>query len=517
MNAHIVIAPILAPFVAGTIMLVLRDLLMPMRRRIGILAVLTQIGIAIALLFAVSGGDVLVYRLGDWPAPWGIVLVADRLAAWMVLITTLLALFAVIHAGDGLDRQGRHFHVLFQMQLFGLAGAFLTGDLFNLFVFFEILLIASYGLLLHGGGPDRMRAGLHYVVLNLLGSTVFLFAAGLIYASMGSLNLADIATKAALVPAENLGLARTGGLLLLAVFALKAALLPLSLWLPAAYANTAAPVAAMFAIMTKLGAYAILRVDTLLFGEMSGQLSGLLAPWLLPLALATLAFGTLGALAAESLRRLAAWLVVASVGTLLTAFSLGIDGIAAGLYYLPHGTFAAALLFLLAEAVARRRPAKADFLKPDRNMPRHAFWGSLYFMTAVAIAGLPPLSGFIGKLLLLRAAIDHTEQPWIWIIVLVSALFSVIALARAGSLIFFSTETVDPSSATDVAASIDALPDEAPDPPSALREQVAILGLLGMIFLLTVAAGPAVEFARAIAAQLIAPSSYITAVLGGRP
>ena len=307
---------------------------MPLRRRIAVLSVSIQIAIAVALLASVGGGEILVYRLGDWPAPWGIVLVADRLAAWMVLITTLLALFAVIYAGDGLDRRGRHFHVLFQMQMFGLAGAFLTGDLFNLFVFFETLLIASYGLLLHGGGRDRIRAGLHYVVLNLIGSTVFLFAAGLIYASLGSLNLADIATRAAQVAPENLGLARAGGLLLLAVFALKAALLPLSLWLPAAYAHTSAPVAALFAIMTKVGAYAILRVDTLVFAGAAGALADLFTPWLLPLALATLSFGMLGALAAQNLRRLAAWLVVASVGTLLTAFSLGSEGIAAGLYYL---------------------------------------------------------------------------------------------------------------------------------------------------------------------------------------
>ncbi|MDO9601440.1 MAG: monovalent cation/H+ antiporter subunit D, partial [Rhodocyclaceae bacterium] len=395
--AHLAIAPLIAPFVAGVLLLALRDLTMPVRRRLAVLAVLVQIGIASALLVAVSGGDILVYRLGDWPAPWGIVLVADRLAAWLVLITTLLALFAVIHAGDGLDRRGRHFHVLFQMQLFGLAGAFLTGDLFNLFVFFEILLIASYGLLLHGGGPERVRAGLHYVVINLLGSIVFLFAAGLIYASLGSLNLADLAARAAAVPPENLGLARTGGLLLLAVFALKAALLPLFLWLPAAYAHTAAPMAALFAIMTKVGAYAILRVATLLFGDTAGALANLFTPWLLPLALATLAFGMLGALAAQNLRRLAAWLVVASIGTLLTAFALGTAGIAAGLYYLPHGTFAAALLFLLAEAIARRRPASADFFMPDHDLPRHALWGGLYFVAAVAIVGLPPLSGFIGK------------------------------------------------------------------------------------------------------------------------
>jgi len=506
MNAHLAIAPILAPFIAGTLLLVLRDLTMPARRHLAVLSVLAQVGIAIALLVAVGGGDIVVYRLGDWPAPWGIVLVADRLAAWMVLITTLLALFALIHAGDGLDRRGRHFHALFQMQLFGLAGAFLTGDLFNLFVFFEILLIASYGLLLHGGGPERVRAGLHYVVLNLIGSTVFLFAAGLIYASLGSLNMADLAIRAAQVAPENLGLARTGGLLLLAVFALKAALLPLCLWLPAAYAHTAAPVAALFAIMTKVGAYAILRVDTLLFGAGAGPLAGLFDAWLLPLALATLAFGMVGALAAERLKRLAAWLVVASVGTLLTAFALGGEGIAAGLYYLPHGTFAAALLFLLAEAISRRRPTSTDFFRSDADLPRHALWGGLYLTAAVAIAGLPPLSGFVGKFLILRAA---PGQPWVWTVILVGALAGIIALARAGSRLFFAHSDQFPAAA--------AAPPSAEDPPSGPRELVAILGLLALIVALTVAAGPALDYARATAAQLADPSAYVAAVLGGRP
>jgi multicomponent K+:H+ antiporter subunit D len=503
---HLAIAPVLAPFIAGALLLALRDLPMPLRRWLALLAVLAQVAIAVALLAAVAGGDILVYRLGDWPAPWGIVLVADRLAAWMVLITTLLALFALIHASDGTDRRGRHFHVLFQLQLFGLAGAFLNGDQFNLFVFFEILLIASYGLMLHGGGAERTRAGLHYVVLNLLGSTVFLFAAGLIYASLGSLNMADLAAKAAALPAANLGLARAGGLLLLAVFALKAALLPLHLWLPAAYAGTAAPVAALFAIMTKVGAYAILRADTLLFGAGSGALAGLFEPWLLPLALATLGAGTLGALAAERLGRLAAYLVVASVGTLLIAFAFGPAGIAAGLYYLPHSTFAAALLFLLAEAVKRRRPVHGDSFKPDADMPRHALWGGLFFAAAIVAAGLPPLSGFVGKFLILRAA---TGQPWVWLAILLAALAGLVALARAGSWLFFNAKSADPALAPAMA------PSAADEPHSAARELVAIGGLLGLVLALTLAAGPAVEFTRATAGQLADPAAYIAAVLGG--
>lgn len=514
---HLVIAPILLPFVAGALLLSLGKLSLPMQRRLAMLAVLLQMVAAIALLVAVSDGRILVYRLGDWPAPWGIVLVADRLAAWMVLITTLLALAAVVFAGGGVDARGHHFHVLFQMQLCGLAGAFLTGDLFNLFVFFEVLLIASYGLALHGGGATRTRAGLHYVVMNLAGSTVFLFAAGLMYAAFGTLNLADLAAKARDLPPDQLGLARAGGLLLLLVFALKAALLPLHLWLPRAYAGTSAPVAALFAIMTKVGIYAILRTHTLLFGGAAGNLAGLFDPWLLPLALATIFIGTLGALAAGNLTRLTAHLVLVSVGTLLTAISAGTEGIAAALYYMPHSTFTAALLFLLVDAIKRRRLASGDTFATDADMPRHVLWGALFFAAAVAVAGLPPLSGFIGKFLILRAT---PGQIWVWAVILLGALLSLIALARAGSRIFFDATPAAAASIKSTVSSASTGKSASADnalPPSSARELWAIGGLLSLILALTVAAGPAVNFAHATAQQLTSPTLYISAALTGQP
>ena len=174
----LVIAPVLLPLLAGILLLLLPQSRLSLHRTLSVVAVAAQIGLTLALMATVSDGRILIYALGNWPAPFGIVLVADRLAAWMLVITALLALFALLYALRGDDRTGRYFHVLFQLQLLGLNGAFLTGDLFNLFVFFEILLLASYGLLLHGGGRRRTRAGLHFVVVNLAGSTLFLFAVG---------------------------------------------------------------------------------------------------------------------------------------------------------------------------------------------------------------------------------------------------------------------------------------------------------------------------------------------------
>jgi multicomponent K+:H+ antiporter subunit D len=199
--------------------------------------------------------------------------------------------------------------------------AFLTGDLFNLFVFFEVLLIASCCLMLHGGGKARLRAGTIYVVLNLVGSALFLIAVGLLYGVAGTLNLADLGRAMGALDSAGTGLARIGAVLLLVVFGLKAALVPLHLWLPEGYGE-AAPVAALFAIMTKVGAYRILRVFTAVFGPLAGELSWLAQPWLLPAALATLWLGMLGVLASRALGELVAFLLIASVGTLLTAFAL---------------------------------------------------------------------------------------------------------------------------------------------------------------------------------------------------
>ncbi|MCU0809810.1 MAG: monovalent cation/H+ antiporter subunit D [Thiobacillaceae bacterium] len=541
---HLPILPVVLPLFAGILLLALRNRSLALQRGVSLLATLALVPLALALLGMASDGSHLVYKLGNWVAPYGIVLVADRLAAWMLLTTALLAVFALLYAvgapsdgtsshstkpasgqvagypqpspqmGEGAnagplcppgckpnyDQNGRHFHVLFQLQLFGLNGAFLTGDLFNLFVFFEILLLASYGLLLHGGGRLRVKAGLHYVVINLVGSTLFLFAVGTLYGVTGTLNMADLAVKLAATPAEHAALVQSAALLLFGVFALKAALLPLYLWLPAAYAHTSAPVAALFAIMTKVGAYSILRVYSLIAGDSAGPLTQLLDAWLAPLALVTLLLGMLGVIASTALRQQAAYLVVVSIGSLLLAFGLGsADALAAGLYYLPHTTFASAALFLLADSISRARGELADRFESGPAMPGARVMGGLFFAIAVALAGLPPLSGFLGKFMLLKAALDSALLAWVWSIVLITGLLGVIALARSGSLLFYRTHS-------------------AHDPASLLRPTTGTLapvaGLLLLVVGMTIWAGPVSDYAADTAAQLRAPQQYIEAVLG---
>src|SRR5690606_28178924 len=281
---------------------------------------------------------------------------------------------------------------------------------------------------------ERVRAGLHYVILNLTGSALFLIALGLIYGVGGTLNMADLSARVAAACGDQVPLLAAAGLLLLLVFALKAALLPLHFWLPRAYSAASAPVAALFAIMTKVGVYAILRVCTLVFGPDAGELAGLAQDWLWPLTLATVALGSLGALAARSLQLLVAYLVLVSAGTLLAAVAVGsAEAHAAALYYLLHSTWIAGGLFLLADLIIRQRGVKGGTLVQGPALEHPALLGGLFFFGAVAVVGLPPLSGFLGKLLLLQAA----PSVELWSVLLIGGFVALVAFSRAGSTLFW--------------------------------------------------------------------------------
>jgi len=497
------IVPVLLPaFTAVYLLLSARHELMT-HRAISVLSTLTLVGASALLMSQAWGGLHQVYLLGDWPAPFGIVLVLDRLSALMVLLTSVLGFASLIYAIHGWDTRGRNYHALFQFQLMGLNGAFLTGDIFNLFVFFEILLIASYGLLLHGGGRDRMRAGIHYVVFNLAGSALFLVALGILYGTLGTLNMADMAVKVAALTAGDAALVRVGALLLLVVFSIKAAAVPLYFWLPGAYASASAPVAALFAIMTKVGIYAILRVFLLVFGASAGVLAGVATPILLGAGLVTMVLGTIGVMGSTSLRRMMAYLLISSVGTLLIALGLATsESIAAALYYMVHSTLVLAALFLLAELISNQRGDMGDRLMSAPPVLQPALLGSIFFIGGIAATGMPPLSGFLGKALVLRSALGSPSMGWVFAVVLGTGLLSIIAVARAGSTLFWRTDGL-PASAL------------APTPPPAPNAAVfPVVMLLTISALMVLGGGVMYDFLEATAAQLMQPSGYIESVLG---
>ncbi|MFQ6551741.1 monovalent cation/H+ antiporter subunit D [Aestuariibius insulae] len=499
---HWIVAPVMLPAILAPFIVLAARYHIGIQRVVSLAGVVGLIAITAGLAWQASDGSIALYQLGDWAAPFGIVLIGDRLSTMMVLLTAVLGFFVLLYAvSSGWDRKGRHFHALFQFQLMGIMGAFLTGDLFNLFVFFEVLLIASYGLMIHAGGNERLRAGVQYVLYNLLGSTLFLFALGSIYAEAGTLNMADLAQRVTLIgPEATVGI-RVAAVLLLLVFAVKAALVPLHFWLPSSYAEAPAPVAALFAIMTKVGAYAIIRVYTMVFPPDLEATAGLHSVWLLPAALASMAIGMIGVLAARRIDRLVAFSVVGSMGMVLISIALFTpEGIAAALYYMVHSTLAAAALFLIVDLVQSGRGSLRLTAMPP--MTGAAFTSALFFVSAIAMTGLPPLSGFVGKLLILDAAFTSPLVVWTWATILGASLVGVVGFARAGSIVFWKAKSITPE-------------DDAPKPPPApaALSYVAVGGIVTLLAAHTVFAGPMTGYTTAISEQLFSPEPYISTVM----
>ncbi|MDQ5886918.1 MAG: hypothetical protein RL210_2345 [Pseudomonadota bacterium] len=487
LSQHLLILPVLLPALLAALSLLLGQRL-ALKRGLALLGGGAMLLLSLTLLTWADQGAIQVYRLGGWQPPFGILLQLDRLSAWMLVLTALLALEVQAYAAvSDWDKRGAFFHELFWLQWMGLNGAFLTGDLFNLFVFFELLLIASYGLLVHGDGRARIDAGLRYVTLNLAGSALFLIAVSLLYGLTGTLNMADMARRVAQAAPGQWPWLRSAALLLFIVFALKAALWPLNAWVRGTYAAAPGPVAALFAIMTKVGVYAIIRVYTLVFGSASDAGSGLLTPWLPWLALGTLLLGSLLALAARSVRGLAGGLVVGSVGMLLFGFAVATPAaLAATLYYLPHSTLAVAVLYLLADQLQLRRDA-GDVLHAGGVADKHL--ALLFLLAAVLLAGLPPSAGFLAKLWLLQGL--PLQAPGLWLaLVLLAALLSMIALARAGSALFWQ----EPSGNWHAARPGTLLPASA---------------LVLMALALSVFAEPISSYCQRMAEQLLLTDAYV--------
>jgi multicomponent K+:H+ antiporter subunit D len=508
---HLIIVPVLAPLVAGTLMLFLDERRHALKAAIGIASTALLLAAASGLLARAAAAPPQVYALGNWPAPFGIVLVADRLSAVMLLLAAALGTTALLFALARWHRAGPRFHSLVQFLLMGMNGAFLTGDLFNLFVFFELLLAASYGLALHGSGTARVRESLHYIVVNLTASLFFLIGAALLYGATGTLNMADLALRIPAVPAADRVIAEAGAAILGIAFLVKAGMWPLGFWLPATYAAAAAPAAAMFSLLSKVGVYAVLRLWLLFFGDGAG------AELLLYGGMATIAYGLIGMLAAQGLGRLAGFSLLVSSGTLLAAIGAG-DAAATGaaLYYLVVSTLGSGAFFLLIELVERARPPGADVLavtaaafgeadeevEPEQEtgiaIPgTMALLGLSFACCALLAAGLPPLPGFVAKFSLLAALLEPDPVPgaaWALLALLsLSGLAAIIATARAGVRIFWGTPATPPR--------------------VRLIEMAPVAVLLALCFALTVAAGPAMDYLQDTAQALHAPRAYIESVL----
>ena len=479
----------------------------PWRRGISYISSILGLATAILYLISASSGQISVYNLGEWAAPFGIVLVLDQLSALMVVLTYALATAILWYASHEWDTRGRYFHAMFHFLLMGLCGAFLTGDLFNLFVFFEILLMASYVLLLHGQGKARFQLGIHYVTINLLASALFLIGLGIIYGSVGSLNMADVARLIPLLEPDQHKLAVAGGLLLFVVFGIKAAMLPVGFWLPKTYAVATTPVAAIFTIMTKVGIYAILRINGTVFDDHLSQ--SILVSWLLPIGLITSVYGVIGAIGAERLRRFVGFMILSSIGTILIAISLfNTLAWAAALYYLVHSTIIAAAFYLLSGWITSQRGAFKDHFKVAPHMKQQKVVSSTFFVIALMMAGLPPFSGFLGKVFILQATSHSPYQLLIIIVVLIVSLLSIIAFTRIGFVLFWrATQPEDNPNSAEYKA-YQALPDQAP-----ARNDKTIYLLLSALILYMVCASPIQQYMFKTAEQIQNNALYESRIL----
>lgn len=540
---HLMLVPILLPLLAAALMLLLREERQRLKLALNLGACLLGLLVSITLLFWADRPDATpdVYLAGNWRAPYGIVLVLDRLSALMLVLTSTVALATALFAAARWHRAGVHFHPLFQLQVMGLCGAFLTADLFNLFVFFEIMLAASYGLLLHGSGRARVQAGLHFIAINLAASSLFLIGASMLYSITGTLNMADLGPRIAQLAEADRGLLHAAAGILATAFLIKAAIWPLNFWLVPAYSAATAPVGALFAIMTKVGIYAILRLWMLLFGEDAGESAQFGSLWLMGGGMVTMAFGALGMLGSQRLGHLAGFAAILSSGTLLAAAGFGQPMLTAGLlYYLPSSTLAVCALFLLTDLIDRWRNDGANFapyeekddapflnaqLVPAEGLNLDAdeeiltgqvipaavaFLGLAFMVCTLVITGLPPLSGFVGKFAMLTALLNPLGlgasselQPgpagWMLMALLIgTGLLGLIALTRAGIRHFWTTH-------------------DRPAPQLRVLEGLPIAALLLACAALTVQAGPAMRYAQSTADALHDPSAYVAAVMAAEP
>lgn len=543
LSPHLIAAPILLPLLTAAIMLMLGERHRPLKARINLCSSMLGLGIAVLLLIWTRDqplpASIGVYLPGNWPVPFGIVLVVDHLSALMLVLTGIIGVSALLFAMARWDRAGASFHALFQIQLMGLYGAFLTADLFNLFVFFEVMLAASYGLMLHGSGRARVSSGLHYIAINLLASSLFLIGAAIIYGVTGTLNMADLALKVPLVPEADRGLLHAGAAILAVAFLAKAGMWPLNFWLVPAYSSASAPVAALFAIMTKVGVYTILRLWTLLFSGQAGASAYFGGDWLIYGGMATIACAAIAILAAQRLERMASLSILVSAGILLSAIGFAQpDLVSAALFYLVSSTLALCALFLLAELIERSRsandlpieddldalPRPLESLQPRKGINLDdqqkavigqvipwtmAFLGLSFIACALLIIGMPPLSGFIGKLGLLSALLNPqglgasagqpvSHEAWgLLALLILSGLASLIAFSRLGVQRFWT-------------------PQERPSPLLRPFECLPIIALLSLGIVLTFKAESLMHYTQAAANGLNNPEHYVMSVLGTR-
>lgn len=491
--------PVVIPFLTAVLTFLTRQ--SPLGRWISVAGSSVLLVASIVLMATVLREGVIAGQMGNWPAPFGITLVADLLSAVMVLITAIVAvavsIYAIADVDEGMERLG--YHALFNMLIAGVVGAFITGDLFNLYVWFEVMLIASFGLLVLGGRPEQIDGGVKYVALNLVSTIMFLTGIGLLYGMTGTLNMADLASA---VDNADQRLLTIVAVLFMISFGVKAAVFPLFFWLPASYHTPAFSVSAVFAgLLTKVGVYALLRMFTLVFDHDIAFTHTILL-WV---AGFTMVVGVLGAAAQSDMRKILSFHIVSQIGYMILGLALLTPlAIVGAVFYLVHHIVVKANLFLIA-GVAQRIAGGTELSRIGGLYKSAPLLAVLFVVPAFSLAGFPPLSGFWAKFLLVKAALD--VQGWIIAgIALAVGLLTIYSMTKIWAQAFWEAhpDGIDPKLTS-----------------LSNRDRAAMLFPIAGLAVLTVIIGtmpePFVQFAEASAAQLLDPTAYITAVLGEQP
>ena len=487
--------PVAIPL-AGAAVAVIASRRVTIQRVVSVGGVAGALGAAVAVLVAVERDGVIATQLGGWPAPAGITLVADLFAALVLVVglATVLAVLVFAIGQPGCDDESAAFHPVFLVMTAGVAMAFLTGDLFNLFVAFEVTLTASYVLITHGGSAPQVRTGMTYVVINLVASLLFVSAVAFVYAATGTVNLADLAGR---MDAIDPNLRTALAVLFLVVFGIKAAIFPLFFWLPDSYPTAPSPVTAVFAgLLTKVGVYAIVRSDTLLF---PGALpEGLL----LVVASLTMVVGVLGAIAQDDMKRILSFHIVSQIGYMILGLGLfTVAGLAGAILFIVHQVPVKASLFLVGGIVEHSAGSTA-LSRVGGLVRRIPVAAVLFLLAAGSLAGIPPLSGFVGKLALVEAGFDAGRFAVVAVSLAVS-LLTLFSMVKIWNGVFWG---VPEEPTPQLAGSVGRLP----TPP---LMQLAAGALVALTVAIAVWSGPLYQLCTDAAATLVEPGPYLEAVL----
>ena len=497
----LLILPIIIPMFTGILSLFFRYSL-PTQRLVSLLGAGALLAVSIALVFDVHQNGIQAAQMGGWPAPYGITLVADLFSAVMVLLAGIVGLAVSAYSLVNIDRQREQYgyHPLYQFLLMGVCGAFLTGDLFNLYVWFEVMLMSSFVLMSLGGERGQMEGAIKYVTLNLVSSAMFLAALGLLYGMAGTLNMADLAQKLSTdPPTQSPGLVTAVSMLFMVAFGIKAAVFPLFFWLPASYHTPPVAVSALFAgLLTKVGVYALIRVFTLIFLQDIGYTHSLL----LVVAALTMVSGVVGAAAQNEFRRVLSFLIISHIGYMIMGLGLFTPlALAGSVFYTAHHIIAKTNLFLVS-GVVERLSGTPELKKLGGLYQAQPALALLFLIPSMSLVGIPPLSGFFAKLSLVRAGLE-TEQYVLVAVALGVSILTLFSMLKLWAEVFWKPAP----SGTDTQ-----------NPGMNVRAWLSPIAFLAALtVLIGLAAGPLFLFALQAGEQLMNPLLYIQAVMGGTP